>query len=112
MSFSRRPQAPEVDTAQLATALDGGAVVIDVRMPDEYVEAHVPGAVLIPLPELAGRADEVPKGDQVFVICAGGGRSLAAAEALNNAGWNTVSVAGGTKAWVDEGRPFRTGPDA
>lgn len=112
MSFSQRPQAPEVDTAQLAVALDDGAVVIDVRMPDEYVEAHVPGAVLIPLPELGGRADEVPKGDRVFVICAGGGRSLAAAEALNNAGWDTVSVAGGTKAWVAEGRPVHTGPDA
>ena len=112
MSFSRRPQAPEVDTARLAAALAEGAVVIDVRMPDEYHDAHVPGAVLIPLPELGNRTDEVPKDGQVFVICASGGRSLAAAAALNNAGWDTVSVAGGTKAWQAEGRPVRTGPDA
>lgn len=112
MSFSAGPQAPEVDTSQLAAALDDGAVVIDVRMPDEYVVVHVPGAVLIPLPELGARADEVPKGQQVYVICAAGSRSLAAAEALNNAGWDTVSVAGGTKAWVAEGRPVNAGPDA
>lgn len=112
MSFQRRPDAPEVDTSQLADAVAGGAVVIDVRMPDEYVQMHVPGAILIPLPELGGRADEVPKGEQVYVICAVGGRSLTAAEALNNAGWDTVSVAGGTNAWVAEGRPVNTGTDA
>ena len=109
MSFHRRPDAPEVDTARLAEALEEGAVLIDVRMPDEYVQVHVPGARLIPLPELGERAGEVPQGQQVFVICAGGGRSLAAAEALNNAGWDTVSVAGGTKAWVAEGRPVEAG---
>lgn len=112
MSFRQGPQAPEVDTAMLATALEQGAVVIDVRMPDEYIEMHVPGAVLIPLPELGARADEVPKGEQVFVICAAGSRSLVAAEALNNAGWDTVSVAGGTKAWAAEGRHVDTGLDA
>jgi len=112
VSFPQRPQAPECDTARLAEALDDGAVVIDVRMPDEYVQAHVPGAVLIPLPELGERTDEVPADSKVFIICAGGGRSLAAAAALNNAGWDTVSVAGGTRAWVAEGRPVRTGPDA
>ncbi|HEX2700889.1 MAG TPA: rhodanese-like domain-containing protein [Acidimicrobiales bacterium] len=109
MSFSPRPQAPEIDTARLADALEQGATLIDVRMPDEYVEAHVPGAVLIPLPELGQRTDEVPKGERVFVICAVGGRSLAAAAALNKAGWDTVSVRGGTKAWQAEGRPVLAG---
>lgn len=112
MSFPPRPRAPEVDTARLAIALAEGAVVIDVRMPDEYVKGHVPGAVLIPLPELGQRIDEVPAGEQVYVICAVGGRSLTAAQALNNAGRDTVSVAGGTRAWVAEGRPVHTGINA
>lgn len=112
MGFTRRPHAPEVDTAELASALDEGAVLVDVRMVDEYEEMHVPGARLIPLPELAGRTDEVPGGQRVYVICGSGSRSLAAAEALNRAGWDTVSVAGGTRAWAAEGRPVRTGPDA
>ena len=110
MGFPRRPQAPEVSTADLATALDEGAVLVDVRMPDEYQVVRVPGAVLIPLPELGRRTGEVPTGQRVYVICATGARSLVAAEALNRAGWDTVSVAGGTKAWADEGRPVESGP--
>ena len=110
MGFTRRPQAPEVDTAELATALAGGAVLVDVRRADEYEVVHVPGAVLIPLPELGQRTGEVPSGQRVYVICATGARSLAAAEALNRAGWDTVSVAGGTKAWAQEGRPVESGP--
>ncbi len=111
MSFRRPPEAPEVGLDELAEALDSGATLIDVRMPEEYSEMHVPQAVLIPLPELGGRADEVPKGERVYLICASGGRSLAAAEALNKAGWSTVSVAGGTKAWAAEGRPVSTGAE-
>ena len=107
----RQPrQVPEVDTAELAQALAGGAPLVDVRMPDEYTEARVPGAVLIPLPELGARAGEVPSDRRVYVICATGARSAAAVEALNNAGWDTVNVAGGTKAWVAEGRPVDAGP--
>jgi rhodanese-related sulfurtransferase len=105
VSFHQRPQVPEVGLDELAGSLEQGALLIDVRMPDEYDEMHVPGAVLLPLPELPHRANEVPKGQRVFVICATGARSLAAVEALNNAGWDTVSVAGGTKGWAEQGRP-------
>ena len=115
MSFpgqARQPRAPEVGLDELAAALDAGSPLVDVRMPDEYKEAHVPGAVLIPLPDLAERASEVPKGERVYLICASGGRSLVAAEALNQAGWDTVSVTGGTKGWIAEGRPVRHGSES
>ena len=102
---SPEPRAPEVGFDELAQALDSGALLVDVRMPDEYRVVHVPGAVLIPLPELGERVDELPKGERLYVICASGGRSLVAAEALNDAGWDAVSVAGGTKGWAAEGRP-------
>jgi rhodanese-related sulfurtransferase len=105
-----RPKAPEVGFDELTAALEAGALLVDVRMPDEYEVVRVPEAVLIPLPELGERAEEVPKDQRVYVICASGGRSLVAAEALNKAGWDTVSVAGGTKRWADEGRPVSHGP--
>lgn len=111
MNLSRQPQAPEVDVTQMAVLMAEGAVLIDVRMPDEYAVVHVPGAVLIPLPELGERTAEVPKDQEVYVICGVGGRSLTAAEALNNAGWNAVSVAGGTRGWVSAGFPVSTGSD-
>jgi rhodanese-related sulfurtransferase len=111
MTFSRQPRhVPEVGAADLADALAGGAPLVDVRMPDEYVEMRVPGAVLIPLPELRARVGEVPTDRRVYVICATGSRSAAAVEALNNAGWDTVNVAGGTLGWAAEGRPVDAGP--
>lgn len=110
MSSHQLHPAPEVDLDELAVAMAQGAPLIDVRTPEEYVTARVPGARLIPLDELSARVDEVPKGRRVYVICAVGGRSLAAATALNRAGFDTVSVAGGTIKWVEEGRPAETGP--
>ena len=101
----------EVDLAAFASARREGAVVLDVRNPDEYEAAHVPGAMLIPLGELAARQDEIPEGDPLYVICAAGGRSLSAARALVDAGYRAVSVAGGTNGWIDRGGEVVSGPD-
>ena len=105
------PQSLEVDLDTFATAHAAGAVVLDVRNPDEYEDKHVAGAVLIPLGELADRTDEIPTGDPLYVICAAGGRSLTATKALVDAGYRAVSVAGGTNGWAAGGRPVVTGPE-
>lgn len=97
------PNPLEVDLDTFAAAHAAGAQVLDVRNPDEYQEAHVAGAVLIPLPELAERQEEIPEGDPLYVICAVGGRSLTAANALVGAGYNALSVAGGTNGWIQRG---------
>jgi rhodanese-related sulfurtransferase len=99
----------EVDLDTFARAHSAGAAVLDVRNPDEYETAHVARAVLIPLPDLAARQDEIPEGDPLYVICAVGGRSLAAAKALVDAGYRAVSVAGGTNGWIERGWPVETG---
>jgi len=101
----------EVDVDSLAQAQAQGAVVLDVRNPDEYEAGHIPGAKLIPLGELAARQEEIPEGDPIYVVCASGGRSLTATKAMVQAGYPAVSVAGGTKAWVETGRPVVTGMD-
>jgi rhodanese-related sulfurtransferase len=105
------PQSIEVDLDTFAAAYADGAVLLDVRNPDEYEEKHVPGAVLVPLGELASRTDEIPAGDPLYVICAAGGRSLTAAKALVEAGYPAISVAGGTNGWAAGGRPVVSGPD-
>lgn len=99
----------EVDLQTFASAHAAGASVLDVRNPDEYETAHVPGALLIPLGELAERQSEIPEGDPLYVICAVGGRSLAAAKALVDAGYDAVSVAGGTNGWIERGGPIVSG---
>jgi rhodanese-related sulfurtransferase len=101
----------EVDLEWFASAHAAGAVVLDVRNPDEDEAGHVPGAKLIPLPQLGGRQDEIPEGDPIYVICASGGRSLAATRAMVQAGYRAVSVAGGTKGWIEQGHPFDLGPE-
>jgi RND superfamily putative drug exporter len=94
---------PEIDVTELAARRASGVTIIDVRNPDEYVAAHVPGAILLPLPELAGRVDEVPEGEPVLLICAVGGRSRRACELLAPLGREVANVAGGTKAWIAAG---------
>jgi len=100
---------PEIDVDTLAELHAGGVTIIDVRNPDEYDEAHVPGVTLIPLPEVAARIDEVPTGEPVYIICAVGGRSRRAGELLADHGVDAINVAGGTKAWIASGHPTSSG---
>lgn len=101
---------PEIDVDELAARDGDGSLVLDVRQPDEYVEAHVPGAVLIPLNELAARQQELPDDRPLLVICGSGPRSARAVEALRAAGYDATNVVGGTKAWVEAGFPIASGP--
>ncbi|HVM52731.1 MAG TPA: NTP transferase domain-containing protein [Acidimicrobiales bacterium] len=104
------PTVPEIDIDEMIRRRADGAYLLDVRNPAEYEEAHVPGAVLIPLGDLGERWQEVPDGD-VLVICRSGARSARAVEALNGAGRTTVNVAGGTQAWIEAGHPVVAGPE-
>ncbi len=97
--------APEVTTADLAGARDSGAEVLDVRTDDEWNTGHIPGVRHIPLDQLGERSEELPKDRRIYVVCATGARSMKAATALIGAGLDAVNVAGGTKQWIEEGRP-------
>jgi rhodanese-related sulfurtransferase/rubrerythrin len=85
-------------------AREGGSyTLLDVRQPEEYEAEHLPGAKLIPLPELSARLGELDPSRPTIVYCAIGGRSRIAAQMLAGKGWNTVvNLAGGIKAWKSE----------
>ncbi len=100
---------PEVSVDELAERLAEGARLIDVREPDEYAEAHVPGAVLVPLATVPEHLDAFRGDGPVYVICARGGRSMRAAEHVAEHGIDAVNVAGGTLAWIDAGHPVDAG---
>ncbi len=102
---------PEVDVAALASG-PKDAYVLDVRQPEEYETAHVPGAVLLPLDQLGTRLDEVPGDQHLYVICKSGGRSAAAVEVLTGAGFEATNVSGGTTAWIEAGHPTVSGSEA
>lgn len=98
-------EVPEIDVAELAAQRAAGATLIDVREPDEFATARVPGAQLIPLADVVERIDEVPPEGIVYVICARGARSAKAVQHYRSQGIDAVNVAGGTLAWIDAGLP-------
>ena len=102
---------PEIDVAELAQARQAGAPLIDVREPDEFSQAHVPGATLVPLATVPDQLGQVPTDGTVYVICAVGGRSRRAAEFYRSRGIDAVNVAGGTRAWIDAGHPVSVGAE-
>lgn len=99
----------QTDAAGLKAAMDAKEVrlLLDVRSPEEYAAGHVPGAVLLPLPELQGRLAELTpnKDEAIYVICEVGGRSARASALLAAEGFQPVNVDGGTRAWREAGLP-------
>lgn len=83
--------------------------LFDVRQPEEYVEAHVPGARLVPLADVPDRLDELIGHGPVLVICKSGGRSQRAVEYLRANGLDAINVVGGTSAWIESGRAVAIG---
>ncbi len=94
----------QIHPAELKRKLDAGEPVylVDVRNPDEFAFCRLPDSLLIPLPDLIRRTDEVtpPAGAAVVVYCHHGVRSLTGAAILQRAGVeNPASLAGGIDLW-------------
>ncbi len=102
------PSIPEVSVGELPP----DAVLLDVREDNEWAAGRAPGAVHLPMTQLAGRLGEVPDGDPVYVICRSGNRSARVTAYLNSQGWDSVNVAGGMGSWAREGKPMVADGDA
>ena len=82
---------------------DKAPLVVDVREPREFKQAHVPGAISIPLPVLLSHVDEIPRDSPAVMVCQGGRRSRRAAALLRDRGYEQVRVVeGGMIAWENE----------
>lgn len=100
----------EMTVAELKQLIDSGAqdfVLIDVRNPNEYEIAKIPGSVLIPLPDIEqGKGVEEVKatlnGHRLIAHCKMGGRSAKALAILKEAGIEGTNVKGGIQAWSRE----------
>ncbi len=96
-----------VSVADLKAAMNSGALILDVRQPEEYANGHVPGAKLLPLSDLEARIEEVPADQAVFVICRSGNRSKTASELLAAKGKHDIrNVEGGMVAWQNAAYPI------
>ena len=100
----------EVSIQDAAALRDQGALVLDVREPDEWASGHIPDATLIPLGELPARTGELPGDRPIVVICRSGNRSAQGRDILRAAGFAEVtSVAGGMTDWIAAGLPVESG---
>ena len=104
-------QPPEVDpqlevsVADVVANRDNITQLIDVRELDEWQDGRIAGGKLIPMSEFAARAGEIDPAQPLIVYCKAGGRSLMIAEALQNAGYDARSMAGGMLEWERAGYP-------
>lgn len=73
-----------------------GAVLLDVRTPEEYAGGHIAGSRNLPLQVITQVEDEIPQKDTpVFVYCQSGGRSRRAAAFMEKIGYSCVKNIGG-----------------
>lgn len=80
--------------------------LLDVRTPDEFRQARLKGAVLIPISEIERRIGEVPRNRPVLVYCAVGSRSSLAAGILAGKGYGEVyNMPDGIVGWYRNGLP-------
>ena len=79
-----------------------GAVLLDVREPDEYRQARIPGSINLPLSEIGKAAGQFDPDTPIFVHCLSGGRSMQAARALQTAGFRNVTNIGGINRYRGE----------
>jgi sulfur-carrier protein adenylyltransferase/sulfurtransferase len=100
----------EMTVTELKQLIDSGAddfVLIDVRNPNEYDIAKIPGSILIPLPDIeqgkgVDRVKAALNGHRLIAHCKMGGRSAKALAILKEAGIEGTNVKGGIQAWSRE----------
>ncbi|WP_404787015.1 molybdopterin-synthase adenylyltransferase MoeB [Altericista sp. CCNU0014] len=101
---------PEMTVTELKQVLDSSAkdyVLLDVRNPNEYEIARIPGSVLVPLPDIENgqgveKVRSLVNGHRLIVHCKMGGRSMKALGILKGAGIDGTNVKGGIQAWSRE----------
>ena len=83
---------------------------LDVRTRGEYAAGHVPGAVNIPVDELARHLKAVPRDKQVYVYCEAGGRAARAGKLLASRGFGNIEVVPASmRGWRNAGYPVKKG---
>lgn len=96
----------ELEPHDAERRLRAGALLLDVREPDEWTAGHVAGARHIPLGQIEERLGELPSDREIIVICRSGRRSAKAQDTIEAAGLGpVVNLAGGILAWEECGLP-------
>jgi len=95
-SNALRGDNPLADWGQLGS---DGAFLLDVRDADEFEEAHIPGAVNLPLNEIRSRMGELPRDREISIYCGVGQRAYYATRILIQNGYHAKNLAGGMRTY-------------
>ncbi|KJH70129.1 molybdopterin-synthase adenylyltransferase MoeB [Aliterella atlantica] len=109
----RQMELQEMTVQELKALIDSGVddfVLLDVRNPNEYEIAQIPGSVLVPLPDIESgqgieKVKQLANGHKLIAHCKMGGRSAKALGILKDAGIEGTNVKGGITAWSREVDP-------
>ena len=107
---AEKTTVPEITVQELKQILDSNVqdfVLLDVRNPNEYEIARIPGSILVPLSDIESGAGlekirELVNGHRLIAHCKMGGRSAKALAILEDAGIKGTNVKGGIQAWSQE----------
>jgi rhodanese-related sulfurtransferase len=95
------PLIQEIDATVARSLLEARWLALDVRYPEEFEDAHIPGARLLPLGELRERCDaELSREQGYVVVCLSGKRSAVGALLLAQRGFRAVTLKNGLRDWT------------
>ena len=89
--------------AELAVQKENSVQRIDVRSVAEFAAGHIPGAINIPMEEMASRLSDLHPEIPIVLICKGGTRAGMVASFLKQCRKDVSILEGGTSAWAREG---------
>ena len=100
MGFFDFLKQPDINKGVADYRKTAGAILVDVRTPQEYREGHIPGSKNVPLQQLDKVVSVAENKDtELFVYCYSGARSRQAASALRQMGYTNVQNIGGITAY-------------
>ena len=93
-------KGPDINQGVKEYSTTDGAVLLDVRTPDEYRQGHIPGSKNVPLQQL-DKISSLAKNKEIplFVYCYSGSRSRQATGMLQQMGYTNVNNIGGIAAY-------------
>ena len=97
-------ELPSIDADEAFS--DPAAFLLDVRENDEWRAGHAANAVHIPLGEVVGRVDELPRDRRIVCVCRSGNRSGRVTAWLLEQGFDAVNMRGGMTHWAAFGHPL------
>ena len=94
----------DTDVVNVHSVVAAGAVLVDVREPEEFAEGTIDGAINVPLGEVEDRMCSFDKNVPIAFLCRSGNRSGKAADLYREAGFKAVNLRGGMLAWAESQR--------